>query len=119
MPRPRAPTASLTRSNPEPHPRRLPEVTSRPPPPGHGRPALDQVTREALRAIEAEATGTPEHGAIYVCCDFAPWLDAADPEGRLLLIRQLRELAALLRKTRISIIFLGADFPELPELRDD
>jgi hypothetical protein len=55
---------------------------------------------------------------LYVLCDFAPYLleyGAPRPE----LIRRLRELAWAIRSRPVTVIFLGARFPEIPELEKE
>src|SRR5919204_6047709 len=55
---------------------------------------------------------------LYVLCDFAPYLleyGAPKPE----LVRRLRELAWAIRSRPVTVIFLGARFPEIPELEKE
>src|SRR5437588_515421 len=55
---------------------------------------------------------------LYVLSDFAPYLleyGAPKPE----LIRRLRELAWAIRSRPVTVIFLGARFPEIPELEKE
>src|SRR4030088_155543 len=55
---------------------------------------------------------------LYVLCDFAPYLleyGAPKPE----LVRRLRELAWAIRSRPVTVIFLGARFPDIPELEKE
>ena len=55
---------------------------------------------------------------LYVLSDFAPYLleyGAPKPE----LVRRLRELAWAIRSRPVTVIFLGARFPEIPELEKE
>lgn len=55
---------------------------------------------------------------LYVLSDFAPYLleyGAPKPE----LVRRLRELAWTIRSRPVTVIFLGARFPEIPELEKE
>src|SRR6266545_3688597 len=55
---------------------------------------------------------------IFVLCDFYPYLleyGAPKPE----LVRRLRELAWSIRSKPITVIFVGARFPEIPELEKE
>ena len=54
---------------------------------------------------------------LYVLADFAPYLleyGAPKPE----LVRRLRELAWTIRSRPVTVIFLGARFPEIPGARE-
>src|SRR3954453_9432160 len=56
--------------------------------------------------------------SLYVLSDFAPYLleyGAPKPE----LVRRLRELAGAVRRRAGRVIFLGARFPEIPELEKE
>ncbi len=55
---------------------------------------------------------------LYVLADFAPYLleyGAPKPD----LVRRLRELAWAIRSRPVTVIFLGARFPEIPELEKE
>ena len=55
---------------------------------------------------------------LYVLSDFAPYLmeyGAPKPE----LVRRLRELAWAIRSRPVTVIFLGARFPDIPELEKE
>ncbi len=55
---------------------------------------------------------------LYVLCDYAPYLleyGAPKPE----LVRRLRELAWAIRSRPVTVIFLGARFPDIPELEKE
>jgi AAA+ superfamily predicted ATPase len=55
---------------------------------------------------------------LYVLADFAPYLveyGAPKPE----LVRRLRELAWSIRSRPVTVIFVGARFPEIPELEKE
>src|SRR5689334_7694103 len=55
---------------------------------------------------------------LYVLSDFAPYLleyGAPKPE----LVRRLRELAWAIRSRPVTVIFLGARFPEIPDLEKE
>src|SRR5467141_2349694 len=55
---------------------------------------------------------------LYVLSDFAPYLleyGAPKPD----LVRRLRELAWAIRSRPVSVIFLGARFPDIPELEKE
>jgi AAA+ superfamily predicted ATPase len=55
---------------------------------------------------------------LYVLSDFAPYLleyGAPKPE----LVRRLRELAWTIRSRPVTVIFLGARFPDIPELEKE
>src|SRR5438874_4658356 len=55
---------------------------------------------------------------LYVLCDYSAYLleyGAPKPE----LVRRLRELAWTIRSRPVSVIFLGARFPDIPELEKE
>lgn len=55
---------------------------------------------------------------LYVLCDYAPYLleyGAPKPE----LVRRVRELAWAIRSRPVTVIFLGARFPDIPELEKE
>jgi len=55
---------------------------------------------------------------LYVLSDFSPYMmeyGAPKPE----LVRRLRELAWAIRSRPVTVIFLGARFPEIPELEKE
>ena len=84
--------------------------------PGIGAEARPIPNREdALSVIEYIEEA--EQG-LYVLSDFAPYLleyGAPKPE----LVRRLRELAWAIRSRPVTVIFLGARFPEIPELEKE
>jgi AAA+ superfamily predicted ATPase len=55
---------------------------------------------------------------LFVLCDFAPYLlDYGAPKPEL--VRRLRELAWAMRSRPVTLIFVGARFPEIPELEKE
>jgi AAA+ superfamily predicted ATPase len=84
--------------------------------PGVGtEPRVIPSREDALSVIEYVEEA--EQG-LYVLSDFAPYLleyGAPRPE----LVRRLRELAWTIRSRPVTVIFLGARFPEIPELEKE
>src|SRR5437660_5960796 len=55
---------------------------------------------------------------LYVLADFAPYvLEYGAPKPEL--VRRLRELAWTIRSRPVTVIFVGARFPEIPELEKE
>jgi len=55
---------------------------------------------------------------LYVLCDYGPYL-APFGQAEPLLVRRLRELAWSIKARPITILFVGASFPDLPELEKE
>jgi hypothetical protein len=84
--------------------------------PGVGTEPRAILNREDVLSV-IEYIEEAEQG-LYVLSDFAPYLleyGAPKPE----LVRRLRELAWAIRSRPVTVIFLGARFPEIPELEKE
>jgi AAA+ superfamily predicted ATPase len=78
-------------------------------------PRLIPNREDALSVIEYIEEA--EQG-LYVLADFAPYvLEYGAPKPEL--VRRLRELAWTIRSRPVTVIFLGARFPEIPELEKE
>jgi len=55
---------------------------------------------------------------LYLLCDFGPYL-APDGMADPLLVRRLRELAWAIKARPVTVVFVGATFPELPALEKE
>jgi len=72
---------------------------------------------DALSVIEYIEEAEQGQG-LYVLADFAPYvLEYGAPKPEL--VRRLRELAWAIRSRPVTVIFLGARFPEIPELEKE
>jgi hypothetical protein len=72
-------------------------------------------TEDPLSVLEHIAQA--ERG-LYVLCDYGPYLAPFGQEEPQL-VRRLRELAWMIKTRPVTVLFVGASFPELPALEKE
>jgi len=85
--------------------------------PGIGAEARPIANREDPLSVIEYIEQEVESG-LFVLCDFSPYLlDYGAPKPEL--VRRLRELAWAMRSRPVTLIFVGARFPEIPDLEKE